>query len=84
MGASTGFKKRQLLRPPSGLLSKRQQEFLRCLDISQSEPVIATSLRGEVAAIDEEISLLDKDRRIRHGENSLQKGYVGALRKWLR
>lgn len=46
--------------------------------------MIATSLRGEVAAIEEEISLMDKDRRIRQGESGLQKGYVAALRKWLR
>jgi hypothetical protein len=52
LGSSTGFKKRQLLRPPSGLLNKRPQEFLRSVDVSQSEPVIATSLRGEVAAIE--------------------------------
>jgi hypothetical protein len=52
MGSSTGFKKRNLLRPPSGILSKKQ-EFLRSIDINQSEPLIATFLRGEVAAIEE-------------------------------
>lgn len=52
MGSSTGFKKRNLLRPPSGMLSKKQ-EFLRSIDINQSEPLIATFLRGEVAAIEE-------------------------------
>jgi hypothetical protein len=36
LNSSTGFKKRQLLRPPSGLLNKRQQEFLRSVDVSQS------------------------------------------------
>lgn len=46
--------------------------------------MIATSLRSEVASIEEEISLLDKDKRIRQGETGLQKGYVAALRKWLR
>ena len=51
LGSSTGFKKRPLLRPPSGMLSKKQ-EFLRSLDISQAEPVIATSLRSEIAAIE--------------------------------
>lgn len=35
LGSSTGFKKRPLLRPPSGMLSKKQ-EFLRSLDISQA------------------------------------------------
>jgi hypothetical protein len=82
LGSSTGFKKRNLLRPPSGLLSKKA-EFLRSVDASQSEPVIATFLRGEVAAIEEEINLLDKDRRLRQGETGLQKGYVTAFRKWL-
>ncbi len=45
LGSSTGFKKRNLLRPPSGVLSKKQ-EFLRSVDISQSEPMIATFLKG--------------------------------------
>ena len=45
--------------------------------------MIATFLRGEVAAIEEEINLLDKDRKLRQGETGLQKGYVTALRKWL-
>lgn len=66
MGNSTGFKKRGLLRPPSGVLSKKL-EFLRSIDVSQSEPVIATFLKGEVAAIEEEINLLDKDRKLRQG-----------------
>ena len=65
MGNSTGFK-RKLLRPASGVLSKKL-EFLRSIDVSQSEPVIATFLKGEVAAIEEEINLLDKDRRLRQG-----------------
>ena len=82
LGSSTGFKKRPLLRPPSGVLSKKL-EFLRSIDLSQSEHVISTFLRGEVAAIEEEINLLDKDRRLRQGETGLQKGYVTALRKWL-
>lgn len=81
MGNSTGFK-RKLLRPASGVLSKKL-EFLRSIDVSQSEPVIATFLKGEVAAIEEEINLLDKDRRLRQGETGLQKGYVTTLRKWL-
>lgn len=51
MGSSAGFKKRNLLRPASGTLNKKQ-EFLRCLDISQAEPTIATLIRTEVAAID--------------------------------
>jgi hypothetical protein len=83
LGSSTGFKKRNLLRPPSGMLSKKQ-ELLRSVDISQSEPVIATFLRGEVAAIEEEINIMDKDRKLRQAEGGLQKGYVTALRKWLR
>ena len=81
MNNSTGFK-RKLLRPASGVLSKKL-EFLRSIDVSQSEPVIATFLKGEVAAIEEEINLLDKDRRLRQGETGLQKGYVTTLRKWL-
>lgn len=51
MGNSTGFKKRNLLRPASGVLSKKL-DFLRSIDASQTEPVISTFLRGEVAAID--------------------------------
>lgn len=65
------------------MLSKKQ-ELLRSVDISQSEPVIATFLRGEVAAIEEEINIMDKDRKLRQAEGGLQKGYVTALRKWLR
>jgi len=45
LGSSTGFKKRNLLRPPSGMLNKKQ-EFLKAIDISQSEPAIATLLRS--------------------------------------
>jgi hypothetical protein len=37
-----------------------------------------------VASIDEEINLLDKDRKIRQSEGGLQKGYATAFRKWLR
>lgn len=65
------------------MLSKKQ-ELLRSVDISQSEPVIATFLRGEVAAIEEEINIMDKDRKLRQAEGGLQKGYATALRKWLR
>lgn len=83
LGSSTGFKKRNLLRPPSGMLNKRL-EFLRSIDISQSEPAISTLIRSEVAAMEEEMNLLDKDRRIRQGESGLQKGYISVLRKWLR
>ena len=82
MGSSAGFKKRNLLRPASGVLSKKV-EFLRAVDVSQSEPVISTFLRGEMAAIEEEINMLDKDRKLRQGEPGLQKSYVTALRKWL-
>lgn len=35
LGNSTGFKKRPLLRPASGMLNKRL-EFLRSVDVSQS------------------------------------------------
>jgi len=35
LGSSTGFKKRNLLRPPSGMLNKKQ-DFLKAIDISQS------------------------------------------------
>lgn len=83
LGSSTGFKKRNLLRPPSGVLSKKQ-ELLRSVDISQSEPVIASFLKGEIAAIEEEISLMDKDRKLRQGDTGLQRGYVVSLRKWLK
>jgi hypothetical protein len=50
MNSSTGFKKRSLLRPPSGMLSNAR-EFLKVVDISQSEPIIASNIRTEVAAI---------------------------------
>lgn len=83
LGSSTGFKKRNLLRPPSGVISKKQ-EYLRSIDVSQTEPVISTFLRTEIAAIEEEINLLDKDKKLRQGETGLQKGYITGLRKWLR
>ena len=63
MGSSAGFKRRPQLRPASGLLSKKG-EFLRSVDISQGEPAIATLVRSEVAAMEEEINLLDKDKRL--------------------
>jgi len=50
LGNSTGFKRRPL-RPPSGILNKKP-EFLRSIDISLAEPVIATSFRSEIAAIE--------------------------------
>jgi hypothetical protein len=62
----------------------KKQEFLRSVDISLSEPAIATSLRSEIAAIEEEINLLDKDKKLRQSDGGLQKSYVGTLRKWLR
>lgn len=80
MGASNGFKR--LTRPPSGLLKKA--EFLRAVDITQSEPAINTIVNSEVAIIEQEINLLDKDRKIRQNEGGLQKGYATAFRKWLR
>ena len=49
LGSSTGLKRRPL-RPPSGILNKKL-EFLRSIDINQSETVIATSFRSEIAAI---------------------------------
>lgn len=83
MNSSTGFKKRNLLRPASGVLNKEKQ-FLKVFDISQSEPVISSSIRQQVALIQEEINLLDKDKKIRQGETSLQKSYVSTFKKWLR
>jgi hypothetical protein len=80
MGASNGFKR--LNRPASGLL--KRVEFLRAVDISQSEPAINTLVNSEVANIEQEINLSDKDRRLRESEGGLQKGYATALRKWLR
>jgi hypothetical protein len=46
--------------------------------------MLATSLRSEIAAIEEEVNLMDKDRRLRQGEGGLQKSYVTVLRRWLR
>lgn len=66
MNSSTGFKKRSLLRPPSGMLSNTR-ELLRIVDVSQSEPIIASNVRTEVAVIQEQINVLDKDKRIRTG-----------------
>jgi hypothetical protein len=34
--------------------------------------------------MEEEINLLDKDRKLRQGDTGLQKSYVTPLRKWLR
>ena len=80
MAASNGFKR--LTRPPSGLLKKA--EFLRAVDIAQSEPAINTIVNSEIAIIEQEINMLDKDRKIRQNEGGLQKGYSTAFRKWLR
>lgn len=44
MNSSAGFKKRFPLRPPSGILSNTR-EFLKVVDISQSEPIIASNIR---------------------------------------
>lgn len=82
LGSTTGLKRRNL-RPASGMLNKKHQ-FLRSVDVSLSEPAIATSLRSEIAAIEEEINLLDKDKKLRQSDGGLQKSYVGPLRKWLR
>lgn len=83
MNSSTGFKKRNLLRPPSGVLS-HSKEFLKSIDISQSETIISSNIRAEVAAVQEQINLLDKDKVIRTGEVSLEKSYVLNIRKWLK
>lgn len=83
MNSSTGFKKRNLLRPPSGIIS-HHRELLKVIDITQSEPIVASNIRTEVAAIQEQINLLDKDKVIRTGEASLEKSYVLNLRKWLK
>lgn len=45
--------------------------------------MIAAYLKGEISGIQEEINLLDKDKKIRQGESSLQKSYTLALKKWL-
>lgn len=85
MNSSTGFKKRPLLRPPSGLLQNPStHQLLRTVDISQSEPMIGSNIRTEVAAIQQQINILDKDKRIRTGESSLEKSYILTLKKWLR
>lgn len=52
MNSSTGFKKRSLLRPASGLLNK-EKEFLKAIDISQGEQMVIASLRAEIANIQE-------------------------------
>lgn len=44
MNSSTGFKKRNLLRPPSGI-REREREFLKTIDISQSETMILNQLK---------------------------------------
>jgi hypothetical protein len=41
-------------------------------------------LKSELSAIQEDISQLDIDKKIRLGESTLEKGYVLTLKKWLR
>ena len=50
MNSSTGFKKRSLLRPPSGM-RERAKEYLKAFDISQSEPMIANQVKNELMRI---------------------------------
>lgn len=45
MNSSTGFKKRPLLRPPSGI-REREKEYLKVFDISQAEPMIASQIKN--------------------------------------
>lgn len=80
MGTSKGF--RTLNRPASGLLKK--PEFLRSIDISQSEQATVAIINSEIAGIEQEINLFDPDKKFRQSEGGLQKGYATAFRKWLR
>jgi hypothetical protein len=45
MNSSTGFKKRPLLRPPSGMREK-EKEYLKVFDITQAEPMIASQVKN--------------------------------------
>lgn len=83
MNSSAGFKKRSLIRPPSSSGIK-EREFLRSVDLSQSESMLSSTLKTELTAIQEDINQLDIDKKIRLGEATLEKGYVLALKKWLR
>lgn len=83
LGSSTGFKKRSLMRPASSSGIK-EREFLRSIDISLPEAAIGSMLKTELAAIQEETNQLDLDKKIRLGESTLEKGYVLAVKKWLR
>lgn len=83
MNSSTGFKKRSLIRPASSA-GLTQREYLRSVDISQPEAAITSMLKAELAAIQEETSQLDLDKKLRLGESTLEKGYVLAVKKWLR
>lgn len=83
MNSSTGFNKRNLLRPASGLLSSKR-EFLKVVDISKSTPIFVALIRTEVAAIQEQINLLDKDKSLRSGDNSLAKSCNLNISKWVK
>lgn len=80
MGTSKGF--RTLNRPASGML--KRAEFLRTIDISQSEQATTAIINTELAGIQQEINLFDPDKKYRQSEGGLQKGYATAFRKWLR
>ena len=54
------------------------------IDISQNETIIATNFRTELASIQEQINLMDKDKKIRSGEISLEKSSILHLKKWLK
>jgi hypothetical protein len=41
-------------------------------------------LKSELNAIQDDLGQLDIDKKIRLGESALEKGYILALKKWLR
>lgn len=46
--------------------------------------MLSTMLKTEVASIQEDINQLDIDKKIRLGEGTFEKGYILAMKKWLR
>lgn len=70
MNSSTGFKKRSLLRPVSGV-RREEKEFLKTFDLSQSESLISNQIKTSLSQMQESINELDKDKKIRAGESTL-------------
>ena len=46
--------------------------------------MIASNIKNELTSIQQQINLLDKDKRIRTGEVSLEKSYILNIKKYLK